>query len=136
MYVEPRGLSGSYTLGMDHDTSLSVMLWVFEAHLLQPDRGFSAQAHPKQALHDTSNEYALISEVRLITRKYGNSLFWPTWTLTQDQNPMHLYKSCYIDPLKCGHGRLPRSGHLPRTLCMVYVKYTPSYGPSIYYAQL
>ena len=35
-------------------SSLSVMLWLFEANLLQSDRGFSVQARPKQALHDTS----------------------------------------------------------------------------------
>ena len=31
-----------------------------------------------------------------------NSRFWPAWALTQDQNPIRLYRSCYIDPLKCG----------------------------------
>ena len=35
-------------------SSLSVVLWFFEAHLLQSDRGFSAQARPKQALRDIS----------------------------------------------------------------------------------
>ena len=41
-------------------SSLSVVLWFFEAHLLQSDRGFSAQARPKQALHDTSLIYTCI----------------------------------------------------------------------------
>ena len=31
-----------------------------------------------------------------------NSRFWPAWALTRDQNSMHLYRSCYIDPLKWG----------------------------------
>ena len=34
-------------------SSLSVVLWFFKAYLLQSDKGFSAQARPKQALHDT-----------------------------------------------------------------------------------
>ena len=30
------------------------------------------------------------------------SLFWPAWALTQDRISIRLYRSCYIDPLKCG----------------------------------
>ena len=37
-----------------------------------------------------------------------NSLFWPTWVLTQDQNSVHLYRSCYSGPLKCGTRALTR----------------------------
>ena len=28
--------------------------------------------------------------------------FWPTWVLTREQNSIHLYRSCYSGPLKCG----------------------------------
>ena len=31
-----------------------------------------------------------------------NSQFWPTWALTRDINSIFLYRSCYIEPLKCG----------------------------------
>ena len=31
-----------------------------------------------------------------------NSRFWPAWALSiWDINSIHLYRSCYIDPLKC-----------------------------------
>ena len=30
------------------------------------------------------------------------SQFWPAWVLTQDIISIHLYRSCYIDPLKWG----------------------------------
>ena len=29
-------------------------------------------------------------------------LFWPAWALTRDKNSIRLYRSCYIDSLKCG----------------------------------
>ena len=28
--------------------------------------------------------------------------FWPAWALTRDITSMRLYRSCYIDPMKCG----------------------------------
>ena len=31
-----------------------------------------------------------------------NSQFWSAWALTQDQNSIRLYRSCYSGPLKCG----------------------------------
>ena len=31
-----------------------------------------------------------------------NSLFWPAWAPARDQNPIHLYRSCYSGPLKYG----------------------------------
>ena len=31
-----------------------------------------------------------------------NSRYWPAWALTRDINSIRLYRSCYIDPLKCG----------------------------------
>ena len=37
-----------------------------------------------------------------------NSRFWPAWALTQDQNSIRLYRSCYSDPLKCGTWALAR----------------------------
>ena len=48
-----------------------------------------------------------------------NLQFQPAWALTWDINCIHLYGSCYTDPVKFGtctnivHGHLPRSGHLP-----------------------
>ena len=50
-----------------------------------------------------------------------NSQFWPTWVLTQDQNPICLYRSCYSGPLKCGTWALPGSGCLPGTLRYMYM---------------
>ena len=37
-----------------------------------------------------------------------NSLFWPAWTLTRDIFSIRLYRSCYIDCLKCGTWVLTR----------------------------
>ena len=31
-----------------------------------------------------------------------NLRFWTAWALTQDQNSICLYRSCYSGPLKCG----------------------------------
>ena len=45
-----------------------------------------------------------------------DSRFRFAWALTRDINCMHLYGSCYTDPLKFGTWAcLPGSGHLPRT---------------------
>ena len=50
-----------------------------------------------------------------------NLLFWPTWALTLDITSIRLYRSCYNIDMSYMHGRLPGSGHLPRTLLYMYI---------------
>ena len=50
-----------------------------------------------------------------------NSRFWPTWVLTQDQNPIHLYRSCYSGPLKCDTWALTRKWALPRDTTVIII---------------
>ena len=42
------------------------------------------------------------------------SRFWPAWALTRDILSIRLYRSCYIDPLKCGTWALVREWALAR----------------------
>ena len=43
-----------------------------------------------------------------------NSQFWPAWALTGSINCICLYRSCYMDPLKCGTWALTREWALAR----------------------
>ena len=36
------------------------------------------------------------------------SRYWPTWVLIRDKISIHLYRSCYLDPLNCGTWALTR----------------------------
>ena len=55
--------------------TVSIRLWLFEAHLLQSDRGFSAQARPKQALHDTSINESTERHVSVHVQNGGENFF-------------------------------------------------------------
>ena len=58
---------------------------------------FSLFQHMYASLDDCLYNITIVSRVTL----KHNLLFWPTWVLTQDIISMRLYRSCYIDPLKC-----------------------------------
>ena len=48
-----------------------------------------------------------------------NSRYWPAWALTQDQNPIRLYRSCYSGPLKCSAWALTREWALARDTMVI-----------------
>ena len=50
-------------------------------------------------LYSTTCYYSSVPGKRPWVLKH-NSRFWAAWVLTQDQNSMHLYRSCYSGPLK------------------------------------
>ena len=60
-----------------------------------------------------------------------NSRFWPAWVLTRDQNFIHLYRSSYSGPLKCGTGALTREWALARDTTVISLrgKITKSHPP-------
>ena len=48
------------------------------------------------------------------------SLFWPAWTLTQDIFSIRLYRSCYIDLLKCSTWALTQEWALAQDTVVIF----------------